>query len=245
LRNGAYAVQRSRCKASVGGCSVGVVALDKQLVLDQIDAALQSAQTVSTTSTHRDFSDAGLEKLAEVRSSCAAAIERFAAPGSTFAEGAKTAIDKEPWAGQSVRTLIGILRALRTAYENDYLTSLVELVHADVFADYLTMASELQSSGYKDAAAVIAGSTLEEHLRKLAIKASVAITDSNGKPAKASRINDHLKGASVYNAMEWRQVQAWLDLRNAAAHGEYEKYEHAQVANMIQGIGDFMVRHPA
>ena len=36
-----------------------------------------------------------------------------------------------------------------------------ELIHASVFADFLQMADYLVDSGYKDAGAVIAGSTLE------------------------------------------------------------------------------------
>ena len=53
-----------------------------------------------------------------------------------------------------------------------------------LFADFLEMASELQRKGFKDAAAVIAGSTLEEHLRKLATKAQLPIYRQQGRPAE-------------------------------------------------------------
>ncbi len=42
-----------------------------------------------------------------------------------------------------------------------------------------------------------------------------------------------------------KNVTAWLDLRNKAAHGEYGKYEADQVGLMIDGIRDFITRHPA
>jgi hypothetical protein len=61
----------------------------------------------------------------------------------------------------------GTLQALRDDYESGYLQSVVELVHADIFADFLDMADYLIQQGYKDPAAVVAGSVLEEHLRKL------------------------------------------------------------------------------
>ena len=40
-------------------------------------------------------------------------------------------------------------------------------------------------------------------------------------------------------------VTAWLALRNDAAHGNYDEYDHKQVAALIQGVRDFMVRHSA
>ena len=49
----------------------------------------------------------------------------------------------------------------------------------------------------------------------------------------------------VYNPFQHRSVQAWLDIRNSAAHGNYDDYDHQQVAAMIQGVGDFMARYPA
>jgi len=60
------------------------------------------------------------------------------------------------------------LRALRADYVAGNLQSVIEIVHADAFADFLDMADYLLQRGYKDAAAVLAGSVLEEHLRKLA-----------------------------------------------------------------------------
>jgi hypothetical protein len=54
----------------------------------------------------------------------------------------------------------GILGALRTDYEAGNLQSVIELVHADIFADFFDMADYLLQQGYKDPAAVIVGSML-------------------------------------------------------------------------------------
>ena len=175
---------------------------------------------------------------------CMAAIHRIA-PNSTYEQTAREYAEGGKTTSSVVGRVLGVVAALRKDVETGYTQSLVEQVHADVFADYLEMASELQNSGYKDAAGVIAGSTLEEHLRKLATKSQVSTTSpSSGAPAKASKING-LKAASLYNQLQHRQVQAWLDVRNSAAHGEYDDYDHKQVANMIQGMGELMVRYPA
>jgi hypothetical protein len=63
--------------------------------------------------------------------------------------------------------LQGVLRALRADYEAGRLQSFQELVHADLFSDFLEMAEYFLQEGYKDPAAVIAGGVLEQHLRKL------------------------------------------------------------------------------
>jgi hypothetical protein len=109
----------------------------------------------------------------------------------------------------------GILQALRDDYEAGYLQTVEELIHADVFADFLAMAHELLSKRYKDPAAVLAGSVLEEHLRKLAVPAGVSVV-VGGKPKKADTVNADLVKATVYNKLEQKQVTAWLDLRNKA-----------------------------
>ena len=86
---------------------------------------------------------------------------------------------------------------------------------------------------------------LEEHLRKLAAKHGVAAEKSDGAPRKADTLNAELAKAGAYNKLEQKSVTAWLDLRNKAAHGAYDEYDHRQVASLIQSARDFMVRHPA
>jgi hypothetical protein len=119
------------------------------------------------------------------------------------------------------------------------------LIHADLFSDSMEMADYLLSGGYKDPAAVLAGSVLEEGLRKLCQKVGISIQDAKGQPKKASVMNDDLVKAKVYGKLEQKNVTAWLDLRNKAAHGDYTAYDKKQVELFIQGIRDFFVRYPA
>ena len=107
------------------------------------------------------------------------------------------------------------------------------------------MSTHLLDEGYKDAAAVMIGSVLEEHLRQLCRKHSidVEIIASSGKaPKKADAMNADLAKQSVYNKLDQKNVTAWLDLRNKAAHGKYSEYTKEQVSIMLQGISDFMAR---
>jgi len=92
---------------------------------------------------------------------------------------------------------------------------------------------------------VIAGSTLEAHLRKLAMKNSLPVNDTKGQPIKADRLNADLASASAYGVLDQKMVTAFLDLRNKAAHGKYSEYTGEQVQNMISGITEFLARVPA
>jgi hypothetical protein len=84
--------------------------------------------------------------------------------------------------------------------------------------------------GYKDPAAVIAGSVLEGYLRKLAEKASIALVQGNGSPNKADLLNSELMAAGVYTKLDQKSITAWLDLRNKAAHGQYSDYTNDQAS---------------
>ena len=140
---------------------------------------------------------------------------------------------------------MGILRALRSDYAAGNLQSVVELIHADIFADFLDMADYLLQQGSKDAAAVVIGSVLEEHLRKLAEKNGISSIQSGGAPKKADAINSELAGAVVYSKLDQKSITAWLDLRNKAAHGQYADYTKEQANMALQAVRDFAARHPA
>lgn len=106
------------------------------------------------------------------------------------------------------------------------------------------MADELLAKRYKDAAAVIVGSVLEEHLRKLAAAFGVPAAVGNARK-KADTINADLAKAGAYNKLEQKNVTAWLGLRNDAAHGDYGSYDQAQVAIFVTSVREFITRHPA
>ena len=151
--------------------------------------------------------------------------------------------------GKILQGIFGVLLALRDDIAADHLTTFEQLLHADIFSDFLEMAEYLLSEGYKDPAAVQIGGVLEEHLRKLARKHGISVEnkDARGdtKPKKADAINAELAGAGVYNKLEQKNITAWLDLRNKAAHAQYLEYQTSHVVALLQGVRDFIVRYPA
>jgi len=140
----------------------------------------------------------------------------------------------------------GILNSIKTEIEEGWLNTLRGLVSSEIFVDFIEMAEHLLSENYKDAAAVMLGSVLEEHLRQLAIKNGLATSEVKGGksiPKKADLLNSELTKDGVYNMLDQKNVIAWLDLRNKAAHGKYSEYTIAQVELMKQNIMDFIARN--
>lgn len=109
------------------------------------------------------------------------------------------------------------------------------------------MAEHLLDSDYKDPAAVMIGSVLEEHLKQLCNKNGIDTTiikDGKNLNMKADRLNNDLAKKGIYNKLDQKNVTAMLDLRNKAAHGNYSKYDTNQVRLMYQSVFDFITRNP-
>jgi len=143
---------------------------------------------------------------------------------------------------------LAIVQTIRDEIAGGWLFTIRGLVAAEVFADFLEMAEHLLESGYKDPAAVMAGSVLEEHLRQLCDKHAIPINEQkNDKqvPKKADRLNAELTASTAYSKLDQKQITAWLDLRNNAAHGNYNAYTPEQVEQLLAGVTNFMVRVPA
>ena len=118
-------------------------------------------------------------------------------------------------------------------YKGGYLTSIKNLVQADVFESELEQARELLSSGYKLAAAVITGVVLETALRDLCKRQSISA-------GKLDRMNSDLAKAGIYNKLQQKRITALADIRNSAAHGKPEEFTESDVENMIREVEQFL-----
>ncbi len=103
----------------------------------------------------------------------------------------------------AVKTALGILKAVKDDYENGHLFDIRALIEAEVFDDFLEQADYLLSQGYFTASAVIAGSVLEDGLRKLCVKNGIALS---AKP-KLDTMNADLAKAGVYNLLKKNKLR--------------------------------------
>lgn len=141
----------------------------------------------------------------------------------------------------------GVLKAIRNEISSGFINDLKGLVSAELFSDFIEMAEHLLEESYKDPAAVIIGSVLEEHLRQLCTKHEIEITvEKDGKTVskKASAFNVDLAKKGVLSKLDHKMITAWLDLRNNAAHGKYTEYSKEQVEQFLLGVQSFVSRNP-
>ena len=118
-------------------------------------------------------------------------------------------------------------------YKNGYLTSIKNLIQADVFDSELEQAQELLSNGYKLASAVIAGVVLETTLRDLCYQNNLDI-------GKLDKMNADLTKLGIYNKLQQKRITALADIRNSAAHGKPEDFSDDDVVMMRRDIEQFL-----
>lgn len=221
------------------------------IALKQLDDLIAKYNDMRKRSKYDDLSDLQDSELLSFITAGLAALNRISGPSSIYVTEVKRNIEEMHWSNvsQKVPFVIGALNALREDIASGYLTSLQELIHASIFADFLEMAEYLLKENYKDAAAVLIGGVLEEHLRKLCIKHDIPIDFRDSKdelrPKKADTINADLGNKELYSKLDQKQVTTWLDLRNKAAHTKYSSYTQEQVEFFLHGLQDFMIRNPA
>lgn len=146
-----------------------------------------------------------------------------------------------------VHRLVGLFTALKDDYEEGMLDSLSELIEVNIAADYLGQAEQLlkegQSGKYDHVpAAVLTGAILEDALRRLCQRQNppIPLVNAKGESKTLNPLIDDLKKAGIFNELKAKQLRSWADIRNAAAHGEFDKFKRTDVEQMIAGVQNFL-----
>lgn len=143
---------------------------------------------------------------------------------------------------------VSFLKAILHDFENGFLDDVQHQIDAELNADYLIQAESLIQNGVSEKAhipaAVIAGAVLEHGLRSIceSLQPPEPI-ESNGKRLTLGALIDSLKKRGIYNELTAKQLRAFADIRNAAAHGNFDEFTSNQVENMVNGIGSFLATH--
>lgn len=134
------------------------------------------------------------------------------------------------------RECMAVFQSAKEDYEGGYLFNMRSLIQAEVFDDALEQATELLKAGYKDPACVVAGVTLETTLKELCSRHGLT-------HAKMDKMNADLCKAGIYNMGMQKQITAWADRRNKAAHGDWTAYSDADVEDLIRGVNRLIAEH--
>lgn len=147
-------------------------------------------------------------------------------------------------------TQVGLLKAIRNDFEHGFLDDLSEQIEAEIASDYMGQAEQLLAEGQSGKfdhvpAAVLTGAVLENALRKLCQRQSPSILTHkpNGQPLTLGPLIEALKKANAIKQTEAAQLMSWAQIRNKAAHGEFDQFHRGQVESMVRGVEDFLARH--
>jgi hypothetical protein len=135
--------------------------------------------------------------------------------------------------------LLGCIIAVRDDLKSGMLNNYKDIIVAEIFDDFFDMAEYLLKHGYKDASAVIIGAVLEDNLRQMCIKKTIKLKKDNDKPKNMETLNQDLYKQGAYDKLRYKQVISWGELRNNAAHGDFDKYDEPQVKLMLIGVRQF------
>jgi hypothetical protein len=142
---------------------------------------------------------------------------------------------------------VSFLKAIYDDFQEGFLDDIYDHIESEISSDYMGQAEHLLKEGHSGKfdhvpAAVLAGAVLEKALRGLCkIQEPPLSVDKGNRGTKTlNPLIDDLKKAGVYNELKAKQLRGWAGIRNAAAHGEFEKFNRNDVENMINGINNFL-----
>jgi len=112
------------------------------------------------------------------------------------------------------------------------LANIEAVVQADLFRHELEAADDLLSIGHLRAAGVMAGVSLEAHLRKVCKERGIEFKKQN---PTISDYNDRLKKEDFIDTPTWRLIQRLGDIRNLCSHAKNREPTKDEVVDLISG----------
>ncbi len=218
--------------------------MTNQILKDKVQKLIQLGNRLYNNLYIEDnYSDGYVNNgdFAGFKTLCLSFIEKIYGKNHTYFKEFKTASNDTY--KSNIDESLSILKSIEFEIENGWLNNLKKLVASELFSDFLEMSKYFLDEGYKDPAAVMIGSTLEEKLRQIYIENNIKVNiEKDGKisPKKANQLNNDIYKDNIYNSLVHKNVTSWLDLRNKAAHGKYNEYSKENVELMYQGVLNFL-----
>lgn len=145
---------------------------------------------------------------------------------------------------------ISFLKAVKSDLDSGFLDDLASQIEAEIAADYMGQAEELLGEGQSGKfdhipAAVLSGAVLEKALRKLCSqqRPPLPVVNANGDHKTLNPLIDDLKKVGLFNELKAKQLRAWADIRNKAAHGDFTQFNRGDVEQMLKGVSSFLADH--
>jgi hypothetical protein len=202
---------------------------------------LESAAPVEVGSKMPDA-----EKLIEWRTKAATLLVRVIPKGHVHHDAAK-GMAKLPVSFEALQEAVSMLRGIKDDFDKGFLDDLSMCIEAEIATDYMGQAEHLLAEGHRGRfdhvpAAVLAGAVLEKALHTLCGQQQppIPLKGPKGEFKSLAPLISDLKKAGAFNEAKAKQLRAWADLRNLAAHGEFNQFKRGDVEHMIAGINGFL-----
>lgn len=206
-----------------------------------------------TTGQHvqigKDHKKLDAEKLVEWRTKTATLLSLVIQPGHIHHKSVQKVAEIQCDFDQ-LQAAVSLTRGIKDDLEKGFLDDMATAIEAEIACDYMGQAEQLLADSHRGKfdhvpAAVLAGAVLENALRKLCDQQQPPIAQKtpNGVHKTLSPLIQELKKSGVFNEAKAKQLQAWADIRNLAAHGEFSQFKRGDVEAMIVGINSFLADH--
>lgn len=137
-----------------------------------------------------------------------------------------------------VKSLAGIFRSAKEAFDGDYLFDLEREVSAEIFGSFIVLAKQALAEDNKDVAAVLASAALEDALKCHAVSNDLDVDD-----ASMSEIINALKSKGLVSGAQKPLLAAMLQMRNHAMHAKWEKIQKPEVSSLVGFVEQFLLIH--
>lgn len=131
------------------------------------------------------------------------------------------------------------LSILKKELENGLLFKTSDLIEAEVFSDFLEYAKYLLDKGYIHSVPVIVGSVLEQELRSISEKNGLPTKTDKGKNLTLEPLNENIGKAGIYDMKVQKRITSLAQIRNDAAHGDYDKFNKDDAEDFYKFVLNF------
>ena len=138
----------------------------------------------------------------------------------------------------AIKSLAGIFRSAKEAFDGNYLFDLEREVSAEVFGSFIVLAKQALAEDNKDVAAVLASAALEDALKRHAVSNGLDVED-----ASMSTIINALRSKGLVSGVQKPMLAAMLQMRNHAMHAKWEKIQKPEVSSLVGFVEQFLLTH--
>ena len=131
----------------------------------------------------------------------------------------------------SAREGIGILQAVLQDIEQGFIQTIRGLITAEVFSDLFDQATHLLDNDYMAPAASLTGAVLENGFRSIGDGHGITVRTTDNLQS----LNNQLAEKGTYSRLTQKKVSVWIDIRNAADHGQFDQLNANDVRDFING----------